>query len=92
MLENQESWRIEAVRDSTLFLAHLPLLVPEQSTLFLEGTTEKAVERYLKARPAPNPTKVAVATVWPRPDIHHLAITPENIDRLGLKDNLVALD
>ena len=73
-LEESNPWHIAPIKDPSTFLRHLLSLVPTHSILYLEGTTERNVNEFLMARVHPSPLKVAVGTMWPRPDVHHMPL------------------
>jgi len=64
-------------------LRRLPDLMPPGSTLYLEGSPADEVRAYLEARAVENPAKVQMGTVWPRPLVFHIALTPENMTGLA---------
>ncbi len=75
-------WRLDNVRNFPNFLRCLPKIFPEGSVLYLEGTYARDVKKFLNSRRIPNTARVAIGTIWPRPSIFHIPLTPENV--LGL--------
>ena len=84
-LDLSDCWEVQPVKDACAFLRQLPGLVPSESVLYLESTTEACVKRFLEQRAAPEPVKVTAGTIWPRPDRHHMSLTEQSIaDLVGL--------
>ena len=82
-LESSRFWKVTSVRDAEVFLKSLPLLMPEGSVLYLEDLLESEVRDFVEARPAPNPVKVALGTIWPRPHWYHMPLTQKNVTELA---------
>lgn len=83
-LENITCWKISPVENFPNFLRALVDLVPAVSTLYLEGgSPKKQIRVYMEERAAKNTTKVAMGTIWPRPQIYHIPITKENLEGLA---------
>jgi hypothetical protein len=77
-------WEISPTCDMSAFLRALIDVIPKGSILYLEGgSPDKEIRSYLEARKAPNPIKVALGTIWPRPICYHIPITPENLNGLA---------
>jgi len=75
-------WRIEGARDAVAFYRALPVLLPEGVVLCFEGTIGDLVPAFLAERPSPHYAKVRMGTIWPRPDVHHMQLTQENLQGL----------
>ena len=73
----------ESNKDVERFVRALPLLVPEGSVAYFEGTGESHVAAYLGRVSIPAPVQVAVGTIWPRPDCYHVPVTVESIEALA---------
>lgn len=84
-LKGQPYWEVSHPEQDQLpvFLRLLPALMPAGSILCLEGQPAAAVRSYLESRRAGKTTKVAVATIWPRPVILHTPLTAENVNGLA---------
>jgi len=74
-LKDDNPWRVEPTRDFERFLRALPMLCSERGVAYFEGTGEPHVTEYLSARAMPPSVRVAVGTIWPRPDTFHLPLT-----------------
>lgn len=76
-------WKLEGVGDPGGLLVWLTDILPAGSTLYVEGTRSPIVTAYLAERPAADPLAVAAGTIWPRPEVHHMPMTPENVAGLA---------
>ena len=74
-LDEPEPWKVSPTRDVERFLRALPPLVPDGSILYLEGTGERHVAEYLERVSGPAEARVAMGTIWPRPDCYHVPLT-----------------
>jgi hypothetical protein len=50
---------------------------------YFEGTAEPHVADYLRRNSIQPSVRVAVGTIWPKPDFYHLPVTPETMQRLA---------
>jgi hypothetical protein len=83
VLDSAGTWELSGVTDAPGFLRALHRLIPTNCNLYVEGTNETAVADWLASRPASSPVQVAVATIWPKPDIHHMPATEKNLSDLA---------
>lgn len=67
------------------FLCALPLVLPDGSILYLEGTSHSAHEvlAFLESHAASETSKVALGTIWPRPRFFHIPVTPAVMQELA---------
>lgn len=73
-------WEISPIRDMPAFLRGLIGVIPEDSILYLEGSSpDGEIASYLKERKANKPIKIALGTIWPRPICYHMPFTSENV-------------
>jgi hypothetical protein len=82
-LEDKVPWRVNPTRDVGRFLRALNLLVPDSSVAYFEDTGERHVAEYLQnvaIRPA---VRVALGTIWPRPDCYHVALAATTAEELA---------
>ena len=82
-LEEPDPWEVDATTDVERFLRALPLLVPAGAFAYFEGTGEPHVAEYLRSISVPPPVKVALGTIWPRPDCHHVPISMPTMESLA---------
>jgi hypothetical protein len=82
-LEDSECWRVEPTRDGAVYFRALATLASADSVLYMEDTTDREVAAFLIDRHVENPVKVAMGTIWPAPDRHHIPATSENLQALG---------
>ncbi len=82
-LGSSQRWELSTVTDASRFLRALSSLIPAGCNLYVEGTNDGSVATWLRARPAPSTTRVAIGTIWPRPNTHHMLATQENLDNLA---------
>ena len=81
-LDEADPWRVGGTRVERAFLRALPALMPADSVLYLEGVPEAHVAQYLAEVSIPAAAKVAMGTIWPRPNVFHLSLTAEVIEAL----------
>ncbi len=82
-LGSSPSWQVSPPHDPQTFVLALPILLPASATLYFEGTSSADVRRFFRRRQAHEPTKVAIGTIWPRPECFHIPATPENVERVA---------
>lgn len=82
-LEEAGPWRVSPTKDVERFIRALPLLVPEGSIAYFEGTGESHVAEYLRRVSIPAQVQVAVGTIWPRPDCYHVPLTVTTMEALA---------
>ena len=82
-LDLSNAWRLEPVSDASVFLQALPALQLSSAVLYLEGTTDGAVAKCLEEYAVKPTVKIAPGTVWPRPDIYHVPMSHDVLNRLG---------
>jgi hypothetical protein len=82
-LDDHEPWCLGPAADAQRFVRALPLLVPDGTVAYFEGTSDPRVAAFL-GRFATEPTaRVVVAPSWPRPDFYHLPITTDLMEALA---------
>ena len=82
-LADSNPWRVEPTRDVERFVRALPALVPAGAIAYFEDTAESHVKEYLLRVSVPAPAKVAVGTIWPRPDCYHVPVTVETMEAMA---------
>jgi hypothetical protein len=83
-LGRDAAWEVSPTRNLPAFLRALPLLLPPDAILYLEGASPPdAVKAFLDARSVPEALHIAVGTLWPRPKVFHLPATAENVATLA---------
>jgi hypothetical protein len=82
-LEEGEPWRVGPTKDVERFIRALPLLVPEDSVAYFEGTGESHVAEYLRSVSILQQSTVAIGTIWPRPDRYHVPLTVHTMEALA---------
>lgn len=84
--------RLTPVREPTRFLRALLRLGLTQSTLYIEGTAYSAVREFLQRNSTTPTVRVALGTIWPKPDVWHLPLNETTINGLivVLENNKVA--
>ncbi len=82
-IDTPVQWVIEDLKQPAPFFEHLPELLPEDSVLYIEGTSiiSEAAALYSSYR-APNAVCVVRDTIWPVPDVYHLSFSSELCARL----------
>jgi len=77
-------WNVSCVKDFPSFLRALGDLVPPGSILYLEGASPtEEIRSFLEERAAGETAKLAMGTIWPRPECFHVQITGENLEGLA---------
>jgi hypothetical protein len=74
-LREAAPWEVSGTRDVERFLRALPVVFPDDSIVYFEGTGEPHVAEYLERISIPAQVQVAVGTIWPRPDRYHVPLT-----------------
>lgn len=82
-LASGASWEVSAIRDLPQFLRALPALLPSGAVLYLEDVSAQDVIAFLAAKSAKGTSKVALGTIWPRPNFFHLEVTETNMMELA---------
>ncbi len=71
-------WVIEDLKTPVPFFEHLPMLLPENSVLYVEGTQiAPEVDAFYAAHRATNTIKVRRDTIYPEPEIHHVLFSAD---------------
>jgi hypothetical protein len=82
-LSPEGAWEVAETKDGAVFYRALYHLTTPTAVLYLEGSTEDQVPRFLKTIPAPHPRQVAIGTVFPASDVYHVPATRANLDALA---------
>lgn len=82
-LTDAEPWRLGPTRDVQRFLRALPQLFPDGAVAYFEGTAERHVTEYLRGLSIQPSVRVAVGTLWPKPDVYHVPLTPESMESVA---------
>ena len=82
-LREDQPWRIGPTTDFERFLRSLALLAPEGAIVYFEGTSESHVTEFLRRVAVPAPVRVAVGTIWPRPDAYHVPLTADGMEEFA---------
>lgn len=82
-IKGDSVWDIHDYELGRVLLA-LPLLVPADAVLYIEGVSiEDDVSEFLRAHPASKTTRVYPGTIAPVPKIFHVPATPEVLSALA---------
>ena len=82
-LVDTEPWCVSPTRDVERFVRALVPLLPPGSVVYFEGTAEPHVRRYLERASVPAQARVAMGTIWPRPDCYHVPLTPATMESIA---------
>ena len=75
-LDTSSHWVVESVKDPAAFFQHLPLLMPPDSILYVEGTSIAAdLVSFYRSHPARNAVAVIRDTIFPAPAIYHVTFS-----------------
>lgn len=84
VLGQDAAWEVSPARDFPSLLRALPLLLPNNAVLYLEGgSPPQDIKAFLDTRCVPERSHVAMGTIWPRPRTFHLPATTENLAELA---------
>lgn len=71
-------WVVEDLKQPVAFFEHLPVLLPSDSILYVEGTSiAPEVAAFYAAHRARNAVEVVRDTISPVPDIYHFVFSPD---------------
>jgi hypothetical protein len=59
------------------------LLAPSGAIVYFEDTGEAHVKEYLQRVGVQTPVRIALGTIWPRPDSHHVALTADAMEEFA---------
>ena len=76
-------WEVTPPRNVGDFLRALPVLAPIEATAYFEGTVDSKVADYLRGISIVAPLKIAVGTIWPKPDCYHVPLSTDTMARLA---------
>src|SRR5688572_33003562 len=82
-LLDAEPWSVSPTKDVERFFRALPALMPVGSVAYFEDTAESHVARYLQSVSVPPQGRMAIGTIWPRPDCYHVPLTAETMEALA---------
>jgi hypothetical protein len=83
-LGRDATWEVSPARDFPSLLRALPLLVPNDAVLYLEGASPpQDIKVFLDAHCVPERAHVAMGTIWPKPQTFHLPASTENLTGLA---------
>jgi hypothetical protein len=84
VLGQDAAWEVSTARDFPSLLRALPLLLPNDAILYLEGgSPPQEIKAFLDTRCVPERLHLAMGTIWPRPETFHLPATTENLTELA---------
>ena len=80
-----DSWKVSTPLDISTFLLEVPTLVPDGSTLYIEGINiAPAIKDYLAKWKSDRIVQVHRAIKWPQPEIFHMMITRDSMFGLSI--------
>jgi len=82
-LDTSFRWAIEGIEQPEPFMRHLPSLLPADAILYFEGgSIARDVSEFYESHRARNAVAVVRDTIFPVPDIYHVAFSPDVVARL----------
>jgi len=82
-LDTKFRWVVEGINQPEPFFGSLPMLLPADAILYFEGgSIARDVATFYEAHRANNAVAVVRDTIFPVPDIYHVAFSPEVISRM----------
>jgi hypothetical protein len=83
-LGKDAAWEMSPAHDFPSLLRALPILLPGDAVLYLEGgSPPQDIKAFLDAHCVPERSHVAMGTIWPRPHSFHLPASAENLTQLA---------
>jgi hypothetical protein len=82
-LADPDPWCVSPTKDVERFVRALTALMPAGSVAYFEDTAEPHVRRYLEGIAVPSQVRLAIGTIWPRPDSYHVPLTAETMEALA---------
>lgn len=80
-LDSPERWLIENLKDPVAFFRHIDQLIPADSILYFEGTgILPEIGCFYEAHRASNAVPVCRDTIFPAPQMFHVAMTAEVVE------------
>lgn len=80
-LDSQDCWVVQGLKNPVAFFRHLSVLIGEDSILYFEGCDlDPEVAQFYEKNRASNAVCVTRDTIFPIPEIFHVAMTPAVID------------
>src|SRR5437899_11859382 len=80
-LDSADRWVVEKLQDPDAFFRNLSVLIPMNTTLYCEGCgIIPEVADFYEKNKASNPVCVVRDTIWPVPEMFHVAMTPRVIE------------
>jgi hypothetical protein len=77
-------WEVSGETDFPSLLTALPDLLPEECLFYFEGGSPSGdLLEFLRAHGVAERAHVAYGTMWPKPTVFHLPVTPDAISRLA---------
>ena len=77
------AWLADPIRDAPAFFRALPELLPSGSILYLEDVCSSEGVALAKRHCIEPKLKLALGTIWPRPNSFHLPLTPTTATELA---------
>src|ERR1700719_1053323 len=82
-LDTPFQWVVEGITHPLPFFAGLPALLPADAILYFEGCCIASdVAKFYQQHRSSNAVSVVRDTIFPVPDIYHVAFSPEVVERL----------
>jgi hypothetical protein len=82
-LDSVNRWVVHGLTDPIRFFRHLSTLIPPDSVLYFEGSAiTPDVARFYAQNRAANPVSVVRDSIFPVPELFHVAVTDEVIEEL----------
>ena len=78
-LTDRACWLVEPTQNPAAFYRALGALATTGSIVYLEGSTESEVPKFLEARESLDSMPVALGTILPASDRYHMPATPDNL-------------
>jgi len=83
-LWNRPHWELKGRWNCAAFFRHIQTVLPDATTLFLEGTSVAGgVDAFLRSAAEPGDYLPAKQTLWPRPKQYRLPFLPPTLEALA---------
>lgn len=83
-LDTPFRWVVEGIDQPDPFMRHLSSLLPADAILYFEGgSIARDISEFYESHRANNAVAIVRDTIFPVPDIYHVAFSPDVVARLG---------
>ena len=78
-----DSWQVTGIRIAADFLREVPALLPDATTMYLEGQPYPDVQAFLSEYIDQSTYGAPIGTTWPKPQLYSLTVSPQFFARFA---------